>query len=136
MMKILLVLALGVAVAAPGPVMAQVETSMVQEETQGGIRFLSGGIGLEERAAIDAKAKDFNLKLVFAMTSREYLSDIQVHIQEPSGKVLLSAQSKGPWFLVKLPEGQYTVQASMGQQRKVVKANIGKGLQTLHIQWN
>lgn len=135
-MRILLVLVLGMAVAAPGLVMAQVEPSMVQEETQGGIRFMSGGIGLEERAAMDAKAKDFNLKLVFAMTSREYLSDIKVQIQEPSGKVLLSASSKGPWFLVKLPEGEYTVQASMGQQRKAVKASVGKGLQTLHVQWN
>ncbi|MGQ9654274.1 MAG: hypothetical protein ACUVXD_09445 [Thermodesulfobacteriota bacterium] len=136
MVKRALVLALGMVVAAPGFVMAQVEPSMVAEETQGGIRFLSGGIGLEERAAMDAKAEDFNLKLVFAITSREYLSDIQVQIQEPSGKVLLSAQSKGPWFFVKLPEGQYTIQASTGQQRKTVKANVGKGLQTVHVQWN
>jgi len=135
MRRILLLFAVATAFAAPNIAMAQVEPAMIAEEVQGGIRFLSGGIGLEERAAMDAKAKEFNLKLVFSVTSREYLSDVQVQIQDPGGKIVLSARSKGPWFLVRLPEGEYIVQASVGDQKKTLKASAGKALQTVHVQW-
>jgi hypothetical protein len=114
--------------------MAQGEPSLVREERAGNVRYMSGGVGLEERSAMEA-AKGFNFKLVFAMVSKEYLSGIKVLIQDGGGKTSLSAESAGPWFLVDLPEGDYTIQAAVGDQRQVRKVQAGKGMQTLNFLW-
>jgi hypothetical protein len=114
--------------------MAQGEPPLVREERVGNVRYMSGGVGLEERSAMEA-AKGFDLKLVFAMVSKEYLSGINVLIQDSGGKTILSAESAGPWFLLDLPEGEYTIQVAMGNQKQVRKVNVGKGMQTLNFLW-
>jgi hypothetical protein len=124
----MLVIVAGLAVAQP-------ESTSLKVERQGDVRYLSGGIGLEERADMDAKAREFNLKLVFAMTSREYLSDVKVVVLGTGGKTVLSAESGGPWFFAKLPDGEYTVQAAVGNQKEVRRVKVGKGLQTLNFLW-
>ena len=43
---------------------------------------MSGGVGEDERTALDALSNQFNLRLLFAMQgSVEYLSSVQVNIQ-------------------------------------------------------
>jgi hypothetical protein len=126
--SILLVMVAGLAVAQP-------QSTSLKEERQGDVRYLSGGIGLEERDDMEARAREFNLKLVFAMTSREYLSSVKVVVLDAGGKTVLSAESEGPWFFAKLPNGQYTVQAAMGNQKEVRRVTVGKGLQTLNFLW-
>ncbi len=75
-----------------------------------GIRYVSGGVGEGERAELNGLSSEFNLRLLFAMQgSGEYLSSVQVMIQDGSGGTILSADSKGPWFLAQLPPGNYTV---------------------------
>jgi hypothetical protein len=137
MVRVLSVLGMSLALvlAIFGFALAQGDLPMVKEMTQGDVRYMTGGIGLEEREAMEAKAKDYNLKLVFAMASREYLSDIQVTIQDGVGKTLLSTDAKGPWLYLKLPEGDYTVQAAMGGQKKVQSVKAGRGLLTVNILW-
>ena len=61
---------------------------------------------LEERAAIEGMAKNYNLKLVFALFSEEYLSNLMVGIKDARGKLLLHTESNGPWFLANIPAGQ------------------------------
>ncbi len=68
-------------------------------------------------------------------SSREYLSDVKVVVVDGGGKTVLSAESGGPWFFAKFPDGEYTVQATMGNQKEVRRVKVGKGLQTLNFLW-
>ena len=78
----------------------------------GGLPYVSGGVGEESLQQLKDHVSEFNLKLVFAMTSGSYLSDVRVAIADAKGKTLLEATSDGPWFLAKLPGGRYRVVAS------------------------
>lgn len=74
---------------------------------------MSGGVGLEERQAMEAAARDYNLKLAFAATNGEYFDNVQVAIASAGGKKIYEGASEGPWFFIKLPPGRYTVAATM-----------------------
>jgi len=92
--------------------------------TDGGIPYLSGGIGLDEREALDFVSQDYNLKLIFAMADGNYLSDVEVQIKDQEGKTVLAATSQGPWFFAKLPPETYHVYATTPgrSQEKVSQA--------------
>jgi hypothetical protein len=73
------------------------------------IRHISGGVGVEEREAMEESAGAYNLHLVFSKTPGSYVANVRVIIRDADGNEVLSAVSDGPWFLVKLPEGKYEV---------------------------
>jgi len=103
-----------------------------------GISYISGGIGLDERERLTNMGKNYSLKLVFAVKSREYLSDVRVKIQDNRGKKVLDAVSEGPWFYADLPTGKYTVSASLSGREKQSAANVvkGKTQTTLRFYWD
>ncbi len=82
-----------------------------------GVRYVSGGIGENERAELNSQSQQFNLRLLFAMqNSGEYLSAVRVSILDARGGTVLVAESKGPWFMAQLAPGDYTVEASVPDQ--------------------
>jgi hypothetical protein len=89
-----------------------------QEASPGGIPYLTGGVGEEERAQLEAEAKDYNLKLVFAESGGAFVADVQVTVKNDEGSAVLAATAKGPLFFAKLPEGNYTVEATYREERK------------------
>jgi len=81
-------------------------------QTYGSVRYISGGIGLDESTAIKTAEKDFTLSLLFAQTKRgEYLADVKVSIRDKAGSTVLEAVSDGPMLLAKLPAGTYRISA-------------------------
>jgi hypothetical protein len=110
----------------------------VEQKHYQGIAYVSGGIGLDEREKLTATAKNFSLKLVFAVKSREYLSDVKVKITDSSGKKVLDAVADGPWFFADLPTGKYTVTVSLKGAEKQSAANVVKGQRQtmLSFYWN
>lgn len=80
------------------------------EET-GEIAYTSGGVGTSGREALMEQQSDYSLKLVFAYTNGAFLAGVPVTIADGDGNELLSAVSRGPWFLAQLPAGQYRVTA-------------------------
>lgn len=90
----------------------------VQPYQAGNITYVTGGIGDEEREAIQAVKKDYNLSVISAAKSGAYTGDTQVVIRDHSGQELLNTQA-GPLFYAQLPPGAYTVQAqSEGKTRE------------------
>ena len=105
--------------------------SLPSPQTVGGITFLSGGVGHEEASALKAEAKNYPLSLLFTAGPRHaFVSKVKVTIKDKAGKVVLDSTSDGPIMLVKLPAGEYRVDAVQGDaslQRKVrVAAQGGK----------
>lgn len=67
----------------------------------------SGGISEEERAT----APDEGIKLVFFIRSGNFLADIKVSVKDQSGQELVNTVSTGPWLILALPDGSYSVVA-------------------------
>jgi hypothetical protein len=98
--------------------------------------YLSGGIGTDEREALSAEAKKYNLKVVFATKGKAYLADIAVKIKDESGKLVLDATSDGPWFFTSLAPGKYTVIATMKEEALSQKLEIKQiGQSILYCFW-
>lgn len=123
------------AVLTVGVVWAQTDAPVIKEKSQGEVKYLVGGVGLEEREYMTSLSGNYNLKLVFAMASKEYLAEVKVVILDPKGKTYVTTTADGPWMMVKLPQGTYLVQATAGGQTLVQKCNIDKGMQVLNFHW-
>ena len=101
-----------------------------------GVKYVTGGVGSEEVDRLKSMEGDFNLKLVFANTSGEYLSDVKVTIVDASGREVLDATAEGPILMAKLPSGGYRVDASFGghpQSRKITA--VARKLVTVDLRW-
>jgi hypothetical protein len=99
-------------------------------ETQGAIKFVSGGIGDEESKAMRLERNRWPLSLDFLGPASDYLADVNVRITNSKGNQVLQADSNGPFMLVKLPPGRYTVYArykSDEQRRTVNVSRSGHG---------
>lgn len=105
-------------------------------QTTGGISHVSGGIGDDSITRLESLAGDFNLKLVFALQSGNYVTDVKVVIADARGKTLLDATSAGPWFLVKLPAGSYQIAATFAGNAVKRSVTVGTAkLQTVDFRW-
>ncbi len=105
-------------------------------QTTNGISHVSGGIGEDSLAKMESLTKDFNLKLVFALQDGHYVTDVKVVIAATKGKTLLDATSEGPWFLAKLPAGNYQIVATFEGKTVKHSVTVGKAkLQTVDFRW-
>lgn len=100
------------------------------------IPYMSGGVGLDERAALQEMATKDNLKLSFALQNRDYLSDVNVVIVDHNGNKILAATSDGPWLFTALPAGTYTVRATTRGETLEQEAHVTSTGQTpLYFVW-
>ena len=127
---------LGCAAIVPALVpMASVAGEAVVK-TAGGVSYMSGGVGADSTDRLSVQAGDFNLKLVFAMNSGNYVSGVRVAIADAAGKTVLDTTSEGPWFLTKIPAGNYQVVATFaGNAVKRQVAVGGSALRTVDFRW-
>ncbi|MBI4522710.1 MAG: hypothetical protein HY695_02730 [Deltaproteobacteria bacterium] len=108
-----------------------------QEKTVQGIRYITGGVSLEERKSMAARARGYNLRLTFTGKAGRYLGDVKLLIQDETGKEILNTNADGPWFYIDLPPGKYTTKASFKGETKEIKNLLltkGKSLQK-SFQW-
>lgn len=93
-----------------------------QQET-----FVSGGVGMREREALQMQRAHFNLRvLTAAQGSGAYLADADIQITDAAGHTVLATQIDGPWLYVNLLRGEYRVrveyQGQVKQQRTRIRA--------------
>ena len=95
---------------AAGNSLAADEAFLIERQ-YGQVAYLSGGIGEEERLAIRAREREFNLALIFAGRDGSYLGDVDVLISGPRGETVLEAYAVGPFLLARVPSGRYRIKA-------------------------
>jgi hypothetical protein len=137
-MKIITILLTGLLLFMNAEVTFSEETdeTTAQEDAGTTTPYLSGGIGSDERDAMAAEAKKYNLKIVFATKGKSYLADIAVKIKDESGKTIIDATSDGPWFFTNISQGKYTVIATMKQEALSQKLEIKQsGQSVLYFFW-
>ena len=100
------------------------------------IAYLSGGIGEAEQQRLRARESEFNLKLVFTLNEGNYLAGVNVAIADDKGRSVLQDVADGPFFLVSLPAGHYTIAATHDGKTVRSKIQVGtRGLRTEHLRW-
>lgn len=131
-------LAAGSLALACGMAAAQAPGVLPAVQQQGQVQYLTGGFGHDESEAIKAASSNYPLALTFASTQGgAYLADVQVTITDAQGNTVLDATADGPFLLVKLPAGRYTVSARFNgneQTRHVAVPAHGTARQT--FTWN
>lgn len=110
--KLLSLAVIAASLGASGSAVASDREALPEAQTQNGIIYLSGGIGLDESTAMKAAAKDYTLMLTCSIQpTGQYLSDVKVSITDKSGSPVLETVTDGPMLLVQLAPGQYRISA-------------------------
>jgi len=111
---------------------------IVRGETQQGYRFMSGGVGTEEREEMMQMANRYDLALSFAARSGEYLSDVNVVITDAKGKEIVNTITAGPLFYAELPGGRYNVKVTYrGRTEEIKGLQVSNGhLVSRLFHWN
>lgn len=119
--------------AAAGQAPGSYEPKVIRS---GEIAYLSGGIGETEQEQLRAREKEFNLKLVFSLVQGNYVADVDVVVSDAKGRKLVEHLAEGPFFMVKLPAGQYTVAATYEGKTVTRKVKVAAGgLRTEYLRW-
>jgi len=111
------------------------EEPPVKVMESGGIGYMTGGVGMHERAAMKEMAQDFNLKLVFAKANGSYVAQVPFWISNTNGESLLKDVANGPWVLADVPPGTYEVGAMYNGEEKVQTIEAGSELKTCTFLW-
>lgn len=110
----------------------------IQSETQNGVTYLCGGVGLDESAYMKRAAKDYDLMATFAAQDGSYLADVDVAISDRGGKSILQTMCPGPILLVKFPRaGTYRIRAEIGghAQTKTAQVQAKHGIRSVVFVW-
>lgn len=78
----------------------------------GEVKYVCGGIGIDESKAMRAAMMDYPLSLLFATKSGDYLAKIQVVIEDGRGTKMAQFEAQGPVCLLRLNNGSYTIKAT------------------------
>ncbi|HWP24295.1 MAG TPA: carboxypeptidase-like regulatory domain-containing protein [Candidatus Binatia bacterium] len=120
--------------AGPPPVTGQAAElppalGITEGKTAQGFPYLFGGISSNEREAMKerAKAKGYNVKLIFAEKSGPFIAGVTVVIADAKGAEMASVETDGPWFYIELPPGAYSLKATFkGQTREIRRRSVPK----------
>lgn len=99
---------------------------MPQIQHDGDIAYVSGGVGSDESAALKQAEHQWPLALRFTGPGADYLSDVHVRIVGAQQADVFKADARGPYMLVKLPPGRYTVHARYKDQDQTRSVQVSK----------
>ena len=108
--------------AATGVAIAAETVEPLVPQSSEGIRYLSGGIGEDELAQIEAAKTSYNVKILLAEKSGHYISEVRLTLSSLLGEKLVDIPSAGPFVLLQVPAGTYQIDATYeghAQQRRI-----------------
>jgi hypothetical protein len=101
------------------------------------VPYISGGAGADERQELLAKERDYNLKIVTADKSGDYLAGVQVVIESARKERVLDTTMDGPILLAKLAPGTYTIRATFDDKTLTRTVTIAaQGLGQVDFRWD
>lgn len=117
--------------------MAVVLLTFCMEVRAADVPYISGGAGADAREELLAKEKEYNLKIIAAEKSGDYLADVKVVIESVRKERVLDTTMEGPILLAKLAPGTYTIKATSGSQTLTQTVTIAaQGLRQVDFRWD
>jgi hypothetical protein len=110
-------------------------------QTQGDIAWISGGIGMSQAKAFEQAEHNYPLTLEFLLKPEhrrapaEFTAAIPTTITDSHGNKVLSATAQGPFMLLRLPAGRYTVVAEHRGRKLVRHVVVGHGHHRVVFEW-
>jgi hypothetical protein len=98
-------------VAAPVAAQSMLTPATGATVRASGVAYTAGGVGLDARAEMQSQARPYNLLVMFAESSGEFLIPDAISVRRGNVDVL-NVFDSGPLLYVNLPNGAYTVQAT------------------------
>ena len=90
-----------------------------------GWRYVSGGIGLDERGQFTQMRGDYSLRVATAARgSGAYLAAVELTITDQSGTRIFQRELDGPLLLIDLPPGRYLVEATLAGEVRRTQTRI------------
>ena len=129
-MKIIKPLLLAISACAYAYAFAEGNNALPQENVQGAVSYISGGVGKDESDAIKQAEKRYPLALEFSRHGagmNEYVADVRLTIEDKAGNIVLRADSLGPFVLARMSDGRYTVKAERGGRTQVRQVSVAAG---------
>ena len=112
------------ALAAPLSALAQ----PIAFQRTGDVAWVCGGVGSEERHAIDALRGEAGLELLLVTAPRgAYVAGAQVSVAPAAGGAPVTLDAEGPTCLVQAPPGRYRIEARYNGATRSANARIGHG---------
>ncbi|SDV51618.1 carboxypeptidase-like regulatory domain-containing protein [Chitinasiproducens palmae] len=121
--------------AAPGDAPPPPPPNGLQTQQANGIDYISGGVGLDESTTLKKEAARWPLSLEFIGGERNFVADVPVKITDGRGATVFEATSQGPYMLVRLKPGHYTVHASYSGREQTRQVNVGKKGARARFDW-
>jgi hypothetical protein len=124
------------------PVMAQENQESFSQDLpqvlqQGEITYTTGGFGLEERDALKATVKNYNLIISNANKQSQYTAETTIVITGKGNQMALTVDDAGPLLYARLPAGTYVVKATNGDEKSVRTLSItGQKQARIHFIWS
>ncbi len=135
------VLVAGVLAMMVSPVLARENGNnttqfLPQVMEQGKITYTTGGYGLNERLALEATAKKYDLIISNADKKGEFTANTKIVITNKDNHQMLTVNDAGPLFYAKLPPGTYLLKAANGEKKVERKISIvGKKQDKIYLVW-
>ena len=118
---------------------AEAEDYLPQEQHEGDVTWISGGIGKEEADAMRGVASQYNLRLTLVETQNghsAFLSGAAVKISDAKGNVVLAVTDVGPFVFLKLAPGGYNVSADTAGRRLAKAVRVeNKAAKEIMLVW-
>jgi hypothetical protein len=116
--------------------MAVVLLTFCMEVRAADVPYISGGAGVDAREELLAKEKEYNLKIIAAEASGDYLADVKVVIESARKEQVLDTTMEGPILLAKLASGTYTIRATSHGRALTRTVTIpAQGLRQVDFRW-
>ena len=94
----------------------------------------SGGVGDEERAAIESQAGRYSMRLVFSETNGQYVVADSVSLSK-KGEQVFRMNDAGPLLYAQVPPGQYALAVTYRGVTQTRNVTIGNRASDMHLTW-
>ncbi len=126
---------------APG-VSPDTRTTATAVGAQASVDYLNGGIGKEQADRMREMSSRYPVQMTFSqhdasMGTDEFVADVHLRVIDRAGRTIVDLPAQGPIFLLRLPDGAYTVEAEHDGAVKSRRFDVVAGRHdTLAFSWS
>lgn len=102
----------------------------LSEKTANGLRYLTGGFGVAERAWLAEQGAEYPLRVEFSRGARgEFVSRVTLTLEDADGNRVFEAISDGPLMYLDVAPGRYQGSAAYDGQTRAFTVTVSEGRQ-------